>query len=125
MSSYKLSKDSGAVSLNLSVLLRHTASVIRSEGDSLSGLSNDRTKGVLIENNPDDPEQAYEVVVWGDRWSLLALACDQTSHRRRLAASHRVRADELAIKGWSCRRESVADIHLDSGICGIDLLHLC
>ena len=73
----KLSKDCGAVSLRLSALLNHTASIIRLDGDSLSALSEDRKQGILIDQNPDEPEQTYEVVVWGDRWPLLALACDQ------------------------------------------------
>jgi hypothetical protein len=77
----KLSKDCGAVSLSISALLKHTASIIRLDGDSLSALSEDRKQGVLIDQNPDDPEQAYEVVVWGDHWPLLALACDPDGRR--------------------------------------------
>jgi hypothetical protein len=76
----KLSNDCGAVRVKISTLLRHTASIIRLDGDSLSAISSDQTQGVLIDHNPDDPPQAYEVVVWGDRWSLLGLACDQTGH---------------------------------------------
>jgi hypothetical protein len=76
----KLSKECGAVSLPVSTLLRHTASIIRLDGDSLSALSNDQTQGIVIDHNQDDSRQAYEVVVWGDRWSLLGLACDPTSH---------------------------------------------
>ena len=75
----KLSEDCGAVSLSLCVLLRHAASIIRLDGDSLSALSNDHTQGILIDHNSDDPQQAYEVAVWGDRWSRIALACDQVS----------------------------------------------
>ena len=73
----KLGKDCVAVCLTISVLLRHTASVIRLDGDSLSALSKDHTQGVLIDHNPDDPEQAYEITAWGDRWPMLILACDQ------------------------------------------------
>jgi hypothetical protein len=73
----KLSKDCGAVRLSITVLLNHTASIIRLDGDSLSALSEDRSQGILIDQNPDDAEQTYEVVLWGDRWPLLALACDQ------------------------------------------------
>jgi hypothetical protein len=72
----KLSEYCGAVSLNLSVLLKHAASIIKLDGDSLSALSTDQTEGILIDHNPDDPEQAYEVAVWGDRWPLMVLACD-------------------------------------------------
>ena len=77
----KLSNDCGAVRLSLSVLLDHTASIIRFDGDSLSALSKDRNQGILIDQNSDDIEQAYEVVLWGDRWPLLALACDQDHSR--------------------------------------------
>ena len=55
-----------AVGLTSPALLKHTASIIRLDGDSLSALSEDRKQGVLGDDqNPDDPEQAYEVVVWG------------------------------------------------------------
>jgi hypothetical protein len=74
----KLSSICGAVRVNASVLLAHTASIIRLDGDSLSAISSDATQGILIDHNPDDPPQAYEVVVWGDRWSPLGFACDQT-----------------------------------------------
>ncbi len=76
----RLSSDCGAVRVDASTLLSHTASIIRLDGDSLSVISSDQTQGILIDHNPDDPPQAYEVVVWGDRWSLLGLACDQTGH---------------------------------------------
>jgi hypothetical protein len=72
----KLSSDCGAAELDVSILLRHVGSVIDFDGDSLSVISVDRTQGVLIDHNPDDYNQTYEVAVWGDRWSLLALACD-------------------------------------------------
>ena len=77
----KLSEDCGAVSLGLGALLSHAALIIRLDGDSLSVLSEDRKQGILIDQNTGDPEQAYEVVVWGDRWSLLALACNQNGVR--------------------------------------------
>ena len=72
----KPSTDCGAVTLDISILLKHTGSLIRFDGDSLSAMSADRTQGLLIDHNPDDYEQTYEAAVWGDRWSLLALACD-------------------------------------------------
>jgi len=72
----KMSEYCGAVRMNFSVLLEHAASIIQLDGDSLSALSIDRTEGILIDHNPDDREQAYEVAVWGDRWPLILLACD-------------------------------------------------
>jgi hypothetical protein len=72
----KLSEYCGAVRLSLSALLKHAALIIQLDGDSLSALSIDHTEGILIDHNPDDREQAYEVAVWGDRWPLMVLACD-------------------------------------------------
>ncbi len=72
----KRNTDCGAVTLDISILLKHVGSVIRFDGDSLAAMSTDRTQGLLIDHNPDDHEQTYEAAVWGDRWSLLALACD-------------------------------------------------
>jgi hypothetical protein len=73
----KRSIDCGAVSVKLSALLIHTDAIIHFDGDSLSALSMDQTQGVLIDYNRDDPSQAYEMAVWGSRWSLAALACSQ------------------------------------------------
>jgi hypothetical protein len=73
----KLGKDNRAVKLNISVLLKHTASVIRLDGDSLSVLSEDHAQGLLIDHNLDDSEQAYEIAAWGEGWSIVTHACDQ------------------------------------------------
>lgn len=72
----RLSEYCGAVNLSLSSLVRHTASVIQFDGDSLSALSIDRIEGILIDHNAGDLEHAYEVAVWGERWPLLVLGCD-------------------------------------------------
>ena len=72
----KLDTNCGAVILDIRILLRHTGSLIRFDGDSVSAMSADQTQGLLIDHNRDDSEQTYEVAVWGDRWSLLALAWD-------------------------------------------------
>lgn len=75
----KFSEHCGAVSLNLSLLLKHTPSIICLDGDSLAALSGDRTQGILIDHNEGDAEEAFEIVVWGDRWLPLVLECDQAS----------------------------------------------
>lgn len=77
----KPAHDCGAVSLDVSILLRHTGAIIRFDGDSLSVLSPDRTQGLLIDHNPDDYAQTYETAVWGDQWSRLALECDPKTIR--------------------------------------------
>lgn len=69
----RLGNDRGAVKLDISLLLRHAASVIKFDGDSLSALSKDLNQGVLIDHNADDPHEAYEIVVWGERWPLPLL----------------------------------------------------
>lgn len=71
----KMGRDAAVVNLTISNLLKHTASMIRLDGDSVSVLSQDHTQGVLIDHNADDPDQAYEVAAWGDQWSILLLAC--------------------------------------------------
>ena len=70
----KLGKGRGVVKLDISVLLKHAALVIKFDGDSLSALSRDLSQGVLIDRNADDPRAAYEIVVWGDSWPLPLLA---------------------------------------------------
>jgi len=72
----KQSEDCGGVRLSISALLRQPESIIRLDGDSVSAVSLDRSQGLLIDQNPDDQMQAYEVAVWGDRWSVLAFECD-------------------------------------------------
>jgi hypothetical protein len=74
----KQSEYCGAVHLRLSVLLRHVMSIIQLDGDSLSALSIDHKEGILIDHNPDDPEQVYEIAVWGDRWPVLGRACEHS-----------------------------------------------
>jgi hypothetical protein len=73
----KMNHDCQAVNVSLSSLLKHTASILRFDGDSVAALSKDYTQGVLIDHNPDDREEAYEVTVWGDCWPLLVLADDR------------------------------------------------
>jgi len=75
----KFGGDCRAVLLGASDLLKEAASIIALDGDSLSLLSRDCIQGLLIDYNPDDSEQAYEFAVWGDRWPMVALACDQRS----------------------------------------------
>jgi hypothetical protein len=73
--------DCGAVTLDISVMLRHSGSLIRFDGDSLSAISADQSQGLLIDHNPDDYEQTYEIAVWGDRWSSRAQTCDGIEKR--------------------------------------------
>ena len=65
--------DSRAVVVNAHSVFSRVGPVIEFDKDSLSALSKDRSQGVLIDHNPDDNEQNYELTVWGDTWPLLIL----------------------------------------------------
>jgi len=77
----RLGVDTEAISANLTAVLANAEAVLNLDGDSVSIVSNDRSQGLLIDRNLDDPIQSYEFAVWGNRWSLLMLASDhkQTS----------------------------------------------
>lgn len=72
----KIAEDVEAVSVNISALLERAESMLNFDGDSLCVVSSDRTEGLLIDRNPDDVNQSYEVTVWGDRWPLCLLECE-------------------------------------------------
>lgn len=73
----KLSKNCGAVKTQLTVVLTRAAPLIQFDGDSLAVLSENQKQGILIDYNSDDPEEMYEVVVWGDKWTAEAYICEQ------------------------------------------------
>ncbi len=66
----------GAVKTDILTVLGHAASVIRLDGDSVCLVSEDRQQGLLMDQNIDDPEQTYELTVWGHRWSSAVSYCD-------------------------------------------------
>jgi hypothetical protein len=65
-----------AVRLRVATLLSHAASIISLDGDSLSALSLNGKEGLLIDHNADDPVHRYEVTIWGERWPIVAVACE-------------------------------------------------
>jgi hypothetical protein len=67
----KFEGDCRVVVLNVTALFSRVGAVIEFDGDSLCALSKDHSQGVLIDHNPDDLDQTYELTVWGDRWPLL------------------------------------------------------
>jgi len=73
----KFEGDPRGLVLNAADVFSRADSVIQFDGDSLSVLSKDHSQGVLIDHNPDDSEQTYEMTVWGDRWPLVVLARDR------------------------------------------------
>jgi hypothetical protein len=72
----KFEEDLRAVKLCGSELFKRANAIIDFDGDSLSVLSEDRSQGILIDYNPDDYEQAYEIAIWGDRWKMLVPASE-------------------------------------------------
>jgi hypothetical protein len=71
--------DCGAIRSRLDVLLRHAASVIKFDGDSLCAISVDQTQGFMVDSNPDDQRQTYEITVWGNKWAALTALCERGS----------------------------------------------
>ncbi len=73
----KLSEVCGAVSVSASTLLERAEPIIQFDGDSVCALSSDHEQGFLIDHNRDNPDQTFEISVWGERWVPLIRACDQ------------------------------------------------
>jgi hypothetical protein len=71
----KQSQVCGAVKMNADEILLNARSVIQLDGDSVSVLSWDRTEGILIDYNPDDVNQTYELAVWGFGWTSALVEC--------------------------------------------------
>jgi hypothetical protein len=72
----KLGGDTDAVNVDISALLKRAKAAIAFDGDSISIVSKDKGQGLLIDYNPDDSVQRYEIAVWGDRWPLLIVSCE-------------------------------------------------
>jgi hypothetical protein len=72
----RLGGDTDAINVNLSALLKGARAAIAFDGDSICVVSKDRGQGLLIDYNPDDSIQRYEIAVWGDRWPLLVISCE-------------------------------------------------
>lgn len=77
---YLLTKDSetcGAVRVQRGTLLRHCEAVLGIDGDAILVLSQDRTQGFVLDYTPDDPDNCYELTVWGGTWPLKILTCNR------------------------------------------------
>jgi hypothetical protein len=72
----KESEICGAV-LMTGGMLKHAEGLLDFDGDSVSILSNSHGQGFLIDFNPDEPIDVYEVTAWGDSWSLMMESCDR------------------------------------------------
>lgn len=71
----KQSAECGAVFLMAGQILRACELIRVVDGDAVSMLSEDRTQGFIFDKNEDDPEETFEISVWGSRWRAAASAC--------------------------------------------------
>ena len=63
----------GAILSEAEIVLSHPREIIDLDGDSLSILSVDKQQGIILDFNPDESEERYELAIWGDRWSLAII----------------------------------------------------
>ena len=63
----------GAVLSEADTVLRHPKKVIKLDGDSFNILSADKQQGIILDFNPDEDAEHYELAIWGDRWSLAII----------------------------------------------------
>lgn len=71
----KIAEDTEAILLGASSVLVNTEAVIELDKDSICLISIDDSQGLLVDRNMDDPVEAFEVAVWGERWTLVMLEC--------------------------------------------------
>ena len=60
-------EDCGAVQVDASEVLDRVADLLAFDGDAFL-LYSQATDGLLIDLVPDDPDQTYELAVWGPTW---------------------------------------------------------
>lgn len=63
----------GAIFSEAQIVLSRPREVINLDGDSLNILSLDKQQGIILDFNPDEFEEHYELSIWGDRWSLAII----------------------------------------------------
>jgi len=59
----------GAIRSEASAFLNCSEKLLLLDGDSLSILSADYQQGLILDINPDEIDEHYELTVWGDRWA--------------------------------------------------------
>jgi hypothetical protein len=69
----KESELCGAIASKASTVLERSKEIIRLDGDSLNILSTDYQNGLILNFNPDELDEHYELAVWGDRWPLAII----------------------------------------------------
>jgi|KBSMisStaDraftv2_1062788.scaffolds.fasta_scaffold247460_2 hypothetical protein len=72
----KRSNTCGAVIVQADSAISRAKSLVALDGDSLRLVSEDQTQGLLLDWRADDPSEAYELAVWGNRWAAVAHSCD-------------------------------------------------
>ena len=73
----KESETCGAVCLPAVHAFRNSEALVALDGDALMALSKDHSQGLLLDLIVDQPQSRYELAIWGDRWSMIALNCDR------------------------------------------------
>jgi hypothetical protein len=63
----------GAIFSEAQIVLSRPREVINLDGDSLNILSLDKQQGIILDFNPDEFEEHYELSIWGDRWSFAII----------------------------------------------------
>lgn len=63
----------GAILSEASTVLNCSKEIIDWDGDSLNILSADYQQGLILDFNPDEIEEYYELAIWGDRWPLAII----------------------------------------------------
>ena len=69
----KSSNLCGAIRSETSTVLNRSKEIIGLDGDSLNILSADYQQGLILDFNPDEIEEHYELAIWGDRWPLAII----------------------------------------------------
>lgn len=63
----------GAIVSQASTILERSKEIIGLDGDSLNIVSTDYQDGLILDFNPDEIEEHYELAIWGDRWPLAII----------------------------------------------------
>ena len=63
----------GAIVAPASRVLARSKEIIGLDGDSLNIVSTDYRQGLILDFNPDEFEEHYELAIWGDRWPLATI----------------------------------------------------
>lgn len=69
----KPASDLGGILLPMNAALRHFHKLLQLDGDTFRIHALTGFDGLMIDWNPDEPEETFEVAVWGEHWPLRLL----------------------------------------------------